>query len=142
MKRRECIVCGAPATLWCDYPLGWTRDLGRMRRESSIQIHAPSHAVRQRYRIQHSCDADLCRNCGSERGHWHARMRSGRGDVDHAVGRGIWDTVDFCPGHEGNGQFTTETTVMQILRFRARWREVARLRQVGDQMGLFEGLLP
>lgn len=133
MKRRECLICGAPAELWCDYPLGWTRDLDRMRRESSIQIRAPSHAVRQRYRIQHTCDADLCRKCATEHGHWRARLRSGRA---------VADTVDFCPGHESNGQFTTEISIMQVLQFRARWRELGRLRQVGDQMGLFDGLVP
>lgn len=128
----KCIHCGAPATLLCDSALGWERLRGQLAKDAPGLLNAPSHDIPIKYRLLHTCDAQLCSACAVNAGGMHFRLRH------HGA---FSDTTDYCPGHD-RGELRTEITGIQAQAKRAAWKsQVAGKRESAEagQADLFGG---
>lgn len=119
----KCIHCDAPATLLCDTALGWERLRGQIEKDAPHLVNAPSHEIPLRYRLLHTCDAQLCRACAVNAGTMFVRLRH-HGSFS--------DTTDYCPGHDW-GDRRSEITGLQAQAIRSSWRsQVASRRRSKD----------
>ncbi|MEB0968308.1 hypothetical protein VC899_24500 [Citrobacter braakii] len=73
MKKKQCMFCGAVATLLCDGIIGWDAD-------------EDENGQMTKCRGMFTCDAPMCRQCAT----WHGNLFF-EGKNRHM------DTRDFCP---------------------------------------------
>ena len=136
MTAAKCQFCGGKASLLCDTIIGWERKRGEMNKDHPGLLEGPGYRVPLRYRLLHTCDAQLCAACAVPDGVMFVRMKH----ISFAESR------DYCPGH-GFGDMRPEISGLQAEAFRSRWRASARTARLqadpsyADQIGLFTGLL-
>lgn len=136
MTRATCLFCGGKGALLCDTFIGWERKRGEMKKDHLGMLEGSGYQVPLRYRMRHTCDAQLCTACAVPAGVMFVRMR-------HCS---FAESRDYCPGH-GWGTLREEITGLQAQAFRSRWRATARATRLqnepgyADQIGLFTGLL-
>jgi hypothetical protein len=82
---QRCFYCSNPATLLCDFKLGWA--IGELVRDRS---GAPWNAI-DGSKPPHTCDMPLCRDHAEYRGWLH--IKAGRNSH--------FDSYDYCPEHQG-----------------------------------------
>ncbi|WP_175787459.1 hypothetical protein [Burkholderia anthina] len=95
MRQQRCTYCSEPATLLCDFKLGWA--IGELQRERDGSTwHAIDSA-----RPPHTCDMPMCRAHAENRGGMHVRFRGAHGR------RGFFDSIDHCLEHAGQSDAGT-----------------------------------
>jgi hypothetical protein len=89
-QQQRCVYCNEPATLLCDFILGW--GIGELVRDR----RGPAWNAIDTTRPPHTCDMPMCLAHAEHRGTMHVRMsRSKNGR------RGFFDTFDHCLEHAG-----------------------------------------
>lgn len=121
----KCLHCGAPATLLCDSNLGWERLRGQLAEDAPHLLNAESHHIPAKYRLMHTCDAQLCRACGVNRGTIHVCLRNTGG---------FSDTYDYCPGHDW-GTMRREITGLQAQAMREQWKAQVKAKRQSTEVG-------
>jgi hypothetical protein len=95
VKKERCFYCSSPATLLCDFKLGWAA--GELVRERDGSTWLAINGERP----PHTCDIPLCREHAEYRGWLH--IKAGRDSH--------FDSYDYCPEHVG--MVDTSAPVMQ-----------------------------
>jgi hypothetical protein len=84
-QQQRCAYCDKPATLLCDFHLGWPIGGEERRRDGSTYV------VRA-LALPYTCDLPLCRDHAETRGWVHIKARAPLGG---------FDSYDYCSEHRG-----------------------------------------
>lgn len=116
-KQQRCTYCEAPATLLCDYVLGWPV----FSRDENGKDRPP-----------HTCDLPMCAKCGKRQGVMHVRLSqkvNGR--------RGFFDSIDHCLEHGNESMYPTKR--ITDAEAERRHREI---RAAAERRALDNGVMP
>lgn len=91
-QQQRCCYCNEPATLLCDFKIGWA--IGELVRDR----RGPAWNAIDTSKPPYTCDLPVCSEHAKRVGSFHARMSksvNGR--------RGFFETIDHCIEHAGQG---------------------------------------
>jgi hypothetical protein len=125
-QQQRCFYCNEPATLLCDFHLGWA--IGQFVHDANGSSWRAIDTSKPPY----TCDLPMCRAHAENRGSMHVRFSqsvNGR--------RGMFDTIDHCLEHAGQSDVGAPRILeSEAERLRYVVRENARRRmerQTGGQ---------